>query len=50
MTFRVQKKLKYIQLAQKTCCQILYLLTFFKVVPQKQKRWVNDYEASNLRP
>ena len=32
------------------CCQILYLLTFFKVVPKKQKRWVNDYEASNLRP
>ena len=32
------------------CCQILYLLTFFKVVPQKQKRWANDYEASNLRP
>ena len=32
------------------CYQILYLLTFFKVVPQKQKRWVKDYEASNLRP
>ena len=32
------------------CCQILYLLTFFKVVTQKQKRWVNDHKASNLRP
>ena len=31
-------------------CQILYLLTFFKVLPQKQKRWVNDQKASNLRP
>ena len=32
------------------CCQIRYLLTFFKVLTQKQKRWVNDHKASNLRP